>query len=433
MNINILLYGILTVGVETLVYYMFLCRTCGLHYQDHQYEKTAGIVHVILLEFLFIITVVFKQGVFYVTFLLPCFLLLPGFLIVQRLFTISLFRNLFLSLLWLAQSMIIRAAMVYVLGVYPFQADVYLIANRFGVIPYLEGLFLLDVCLLFSVMPVGNRRYGKRIYSIREKAMLSGMMVILIMEIIYFGHQERERLFWLSLAILQGCVLLFVSVENDIMQNHKNREQELFQFSIRNQISYYESIEKNQQEVYRLYHDIKNHFLTLKAMEDGQSKYICQCMEKVNATEGQVESGIAYVDVLLNDKWRRAQEKNIDMIFSMQRDALEGIEIFDLTVLLGNTLDNALEAAEKVMGRKAVVTVKTGKRGNCIFIHIANDYEEAPVQVDGDFQTVKKDRKYHGIGLKNVRETVKKYGGELKTEFDGTKFYVAILLYVRMK
>ena len=431
MEIKFLLYGTLAVGMELMTYYLLFNRTAGLRCPKKHYEKIAVAVHAAVLETVFWAAFVKGYSVSCLTFLIPLILYLPGFIIIQSIYTLSMFRNIFLMLIGATQSILIRRGMILAMGIFPRFDDSYLTANRYLISNYVESYFLLETGLFFLLFFLyGKYKYDKYEYSIKEKGILSVMLILLLLECICCKNQETEKQLWQMLALLQCSLFLFILIDAYIMQTYKGREQEKFHSGIKNQMLYYESIEKNQQEVYKLYHDMKNHLLVLDAAENVQEKYIDQCMNRIRATEGQAETGITYVDILLNDKWKKAQESEIDMSFSVQRDVLEKIEIFDLTILLGNLLDNALEAAKKVTGRRAAISIKSGKNGGCIFIHITNDYQDEPHKKNGEFQTIKKDKKYHGRGFKNVKEAVQKYGGELKTEYDGRKFSVIILLYI---
>lgn len=431
MEINFLLYGTLAVGMELMTYYLLFNRTASLRCPKKHYEKIALAVHAAVLEAVFWVAFAKGYSVSCLTFWIPPILYLSGFVIMQSIYTLSLFRNIFLMLIGAVQSILVRKGMLLATDIFPEFDDSYLAANQYLISSYVEGYFLLETGLFFLLFFLyGKYKYDKYEYSLKEKGILSVMFLLLLLEGICCKNQKTERQIWQMLALLQCSLFLFILIDAYIMQTYKKREQEKFHSGIKNQILYYESIEKNQQEVYKLYHDMKNHLLVLNAAESIQEKYIDQCMNRIRATEGHAETGITYVDVLLNDKWRKAQESGIDMSFSVQRDALEKIEIFDLTVLLGNLLDNALEAAKKVTDKRAAISLKSGKNGGCIFIHITNDYKEEPYEKNGEFQTIKKDKKYHGRGFKNVKEVVQKYGGELKTEYNGRRFSVIILLYI---
>ena len=95
-------------------------------------------------------------------------------------------------------------------------------------------------------------------------------------------------------------------------------------------------------------------------------------------------------------------------------------------MILGNLLDNAIEAGEKVAN--PYIKLAVTQRNNSITIMIENRTSEETK--GGIGKTTKKDKKNHGMGLQSVERLVKKYGGELKLERETGIFRVKIIFYV---
>lgn len=234
-------------------------------------------------------------------------------------------------------------------------------------------------------------------------------------------------------VVCLGCMLmLWLLVLIDALECEKERI--LYQEETQGEMKYYENVERNQQEVYRLYHDMKNHIISLQAQKDEEGKeYVRYFMQQMEGMESHADMGETYLDVLLQDKWKCAKEKNVAMHFFIERDCFDGIRRFDLTAILGNALDNAIEAAEKVTGRAAEIVVKAGRRGNCIALKVINDYEVEPEIRQGVLKTTKENRKYHGYGMKNMRMALERYEGEYGIECEDKKFILWVHLYTRKK
>lgn len=102
----------------------------------------------------------------------------------------------------------------------------------------------------------------------------------------------------------------------------------------------------------------------------------------------------------------------------------------DIATLFGNALDNAIEASRRVEDpSKRLVKLALHARGEMTVIRVENWYSGV-VQKDsaGNLVTVKSDRSRHGFGVKSIRWTARKYGGEVSTSFDGQWFTLTILL-----
>ena len=106
------------------------------------------------------------------------------------------------------------------------------------------------------------------------------------------------------------------------------------------------------------------------------------------------------------------------------------VDTADLCIILGNLLDNAIEAAEKCEKEKRIrLKILYGNRN--IRIEIANTFDgEIHRMENGMYMTSKKDAKRHGIGLQSVQKCIDKYKGKLETDrsAEGDYFIVRVLL-----
>ena len=98
----------------------------------------------------------------------------------------------------------------------------------------------------------------------------------------------------------------------------------------------------------------------------------------------------------------------------------------DMVLLFSNVLNNAFEAAVQCKDDR-YVTVEVSNKSNVLFFSIKNSYHtEVRKSVGGDFLTSKKDKQYHGVGLRIVKKIIEKYDGGIEfTHLDG-EFVVLI-------
>lgn len=131
---------------------------------------------------------------------------------------------------------------------------------------------------------------------------------------------------------------------------------------------------------------------------------------------------------LLNEKISWAKTLGIDIKICI--DDLEDpfVADVDVCVLLSNLLDNAVEAAGKVSGKRSIVaSLKEFSWGN--MVQVENSYTEPSKETIDRPQTTKKNKREHGIGLQNVESVVEKYRGTIKYERREESFCVTIMLY----
>ena len=144
---------------------------------------------------------------------------------------------------------------------------------------------------------------------------------------------------------------------------------------------------------------------------------ICDVLNYVETLNGNlresadvVNTNHAVVNVVLNQKYQCALEKNITMILSV--NDLSGLTMGeeDLVTLLVNLLDNAVEACEKLEERR-IIRFKMVLEDGELILSVSNPVAE-PVIIDGKkIATTKKDGRNHGIGLLNVNGVIERLGG----------------------
>ena len=190
-------------------------------------------------------------------------------------------------------------------------------------------------------------------------------------------------------------------------------------------------ISQNEKRVSALRHDLKNHFSEIQIMA-GKGKYseiqsyIGNMLLYIGNSEEIVKTGNVEMDSLLNYLLQKAREQlhEVDVKVNVPEDIMN---LFDINVVVGNLLDNAIEAAgatdEKVL--KGFITLEQG-----IFkLQFTNSYKKERQQ-QGDKQPIGKKKRHHsGIGLKNVQEIVDKYNGIMEIT-EGKYFDIRVLLYV---
>lgn len=204
--------------------------------------------------------------------------------------------------------------------------------------------------------------------------------------------------------------------------------------NLRMQQNYYEELEKNQQQIRKLRHDMRNHFAAVGALLQEENyeeakAYFGKLSGRMDAGQRQFcKNGI--VNALLNVKYNEATGLGIDVFFHISIDEMLGIDEISLCTLFANTLDNAIEACAKIEElRERKISVKARYTENGYFCYeIANSKVNAVREKKGKFLTDKEDKKSHGLGLASVRETVEKYNGTMDVSYTEGEFRVVVLI-----
>ncbi|MCL2323676.1 MAG: GHKL domain-containing protein [Oscillospiraceae bacterium] len=185
-------------------------------------------------------------------------------------------------------------------------------------------------------------------------------------------------------------------------------------------------------------HDIKSHFAALKDFTVGNkaaTDYLNELIEDIDKSEIYSDTGNLAFDSIINYKLRKAKKDNIKLDIRMFIPPVLNVEVFDVITIMGNLLDNALEAVEKIDEKTLKLIVKFDKSG--LFIKIENSFNgeiEYDEKTGEDKQLVSlKSGTEHGYGLKNIRQSIEKYNGYMKITHTNNVFSVVVFIYVEDK
>ncbi len=197
------------------------------------------------------------------------------------------------------------------------------------------------------------------------------------------------------------------------------------------QIAVYKMLAEQYRQSERLRHDMKNHIIALSALSRNKEwekldDYL-KNMEGTALDTARDLTGNKAVDAILYQKQRQAEWENIKWECDVRMPKECCINEFDLCVLFGNILDNALEACGRMRGdecRFINIQAKTVKK--CFLIEVKNSMDKAEKFTEGC--TNKGDSQKHGIGLMNVSDVVDSYNGAVHKEFGKGIFVISILM-----
>ena len=105
------------------------------------------------------------------------------------------------------------------------------------------------------------------------------------------------------------------------------------------------------------------------------------------------------------------------------------MEAFDLSVLLNNALENAVEACSREAEGPLEISLTSRQQGSLFLISVKNTCTEEPVWKDGIPVSTKKDNGIHGQGIGNIEKIAEKYEGTLQTACEGNRFRAVVTLF----
>ena len=190
-------------------------------------------------------------------------------------------------------------------------------------------------------------------------------------------------------------------------------------------------------EIRRLRHDMKNYLsCLLGAVQTGEKKEAEMLIQEMlndgisNRTSEVSRSGNIVVDSLVNYKHDLAEKEGIMFEANVFIPVSLPFQSGHLAVILGNLLDNALEACRGVPEGQRYIKLDISYVKEMLQICIRNSYHATHRKdSSGRYLTTKKDTLDHGIGLSSVEQAVSCYHGEMTAEGTGNEFRVSVVMY----
>lgn len=184
----------------------------------------------------------------------------------------------------------------------------------------------------------------------------------------------------------------------------------------------------------KLFHDFHNHIdvlyrYLLKGGTIEAIDYLENLRSPIQNITQTIWIGDEAVDYLINNKIALATVRSVRISTNIEFPRHTNIRSVDLVAILGNLLDNSLEAIENAEDSFRFINLTIRRINDMLVIKVENGCSSAPVLTDGDLQTSKADKALHGWGLKSVRTVAERYDGTIETEYSNHTFRAVVTLF----
>jgi len=227
-------------------------------------------------------------------------------------------------------------------------------------------------------------------------------------------------------------LLIFLGILMFLIYKRKMEKLAVFQMSA--------IIERHYGEIRNIYenmrgwrHDFHNHLQTSKgylALDQNEQlkKYLDELEQDLMIVDTTVKSGNITIDAILNSKISLAESRQIKVVSKAICSENMTVSDIDLCVILGNLLDNAIDANELIDDEeKRFIRIYIGRLKEQLYIHVTNSTAETRKNFSGIYET-NKDKATHGNGLKRIDIVVEKYDGYINRQNEPGVFATEILL-----
>ncbi len=154
--------------------------------------------------------------------------------------------------------------------------------------------------------------------------------------------------------------------------------------------------------------------------------------EEIRQYEAQNKTGNKVLDTVLTTKSLYCNKHGITFTCVADGTLLDFMDVMDICSIFGNALDNAIECEMKIPEKeKRLIHVTVSRQKAFLILRFENYCEEEVQHQGGTLTTTKKDKKYHGYGMKSIRYTVNKYGGAVTIDTKENWFDLKILIPIK--
>ena len=309
--------------------------------------------------------------------------------------------------------------LIYALTIPVLLGALYLIfRNTLIISDLLTGLLVLETLIVFVMLRLGHKI----------------SLLFLFLFIVSIGFSLFLSLTYKNMSIYLSFImmLIFLLAENNQVFMRKSYEEAATEYQ--NKI-----LDKQVEEVQNIYftmrgwrHDYHNHLQKLKAhimmnQISEASKYLNDLEVDLDNVNQLVESGNINLDAILNSKISLALKNEIQINYKASVPKDLSVSDIDLCVLIGNLIDNAVEACDKIKdGNPRFIRIYVGIFKKQLYISVSNSTNELIKKLDEEYITTK--RGNHGHGLKRINNIVNKYGGFINRQNEPGVFASEVLL-----
>lgn len=234
----------------------------------------------------------------------------------------------------------------------------------------------------------------------------------------------------LSLASILVVIVLFADLEQ---KKEEEKKQAVLEHQIREMQLHIREIEQLYSGIRGMKHDVKNHIAAMEALmeqkkfEEAQ-RFLDSMNKAVESLDYVYKTGNPVTDVIINEKYNQAKEQNIRFETEFCFPSESDVDVFDISVILNNALENALEAARQT--KEGSIRVSSVRRKQVWLLEVTNSFTGV-LEFDEESglpKTTKQDYFSHGIGLKNIRMMAVKYEGDIEIEIKDGRFLLTVML-----
>lgn len=236
------------------------------------------------------------------------------------------------------------------------------------------------------------------------------------------------------ICLMYVNAIVFSIYEMILDQVEKNYNYRLIEKQLELQLNHYNKLAENREVLSEVIHDFKNHLNCIYNLYKYEKKnelgnYIKNLIS-ITDTEKIIDTGNPVIDAVLSEKIDIADKMGIKLVRELYLPSNIEIKHTDLCIVLGNSLDNAIEACKRITDSSIPKEIKLymNYRDKYMIIVVTNTCDKPPVKSGRFYKSSKPSPELHGLGLQSIDRTVKKYNGNMVIKYDNNLFELEIVM-----
>ena len=251
----------------------------------------------------------------------------------------------------------------------------------------------------------------------------------------YFGiFYELNSILFMAIIVvaLFSALGTYFLLFQMLQKNKVEKEKELYENMLQLEVKRYEDIKASSNQVKKIRHDIKNMLFSVKAELDENNpeqakEKLDEILNKVTSAGTVINSENRTIDCILNAKLADLENTNVDV--SGDVSGLSKVKDVDLSIILGNIIDNAIEATRYI--ENAEIKISFFIKGNYQNILCENTISQSVLALNPQLKTTKSEKLSHGLGINSVKDVVHSYDGTVNFFENDNKFSVHIMIPIK--
>ena len=224
-------------------------------------------------------------------------------------------------------------------------------------------------------------------------------------------------------------VLMFKMFFKVIDTLSDNYEKEMLLLEAEAKEQYYKEVEKSNREVRKIKHDFKNMLLAICGNYKEKNKIseeISKIIKQLDESDKKIYTSNVVINTIINNKISQAEKLNVKTEVNIKIPKSVSFDYKDAGILLGNILDNAIEACERINQDRRWIQIDIFHQRSILLIKVCNGKIKNSVNIN---KSSKSNVHNHGIGVTSINAVVKKYDGYVEFVDKGEEFEVNVSLY----